>query len=88
MSMATEATMPFDSRQSTDFVRYADSGEEKASQALLFGPWPESLFAFHRVWPRLAELAQLIAIDLPGFGHSERRISADAATGPLHRSCR
>src|SRR5260370_16327241 len=25
------------------------------------------------MWPRLAEHAHLIAIDLPGFGHSERK---------------
>ena len=56
-------------------IRYADSGEDKSSHALLFSPWPESLLAFDRVWPRLAEQARLIAVDLPGFGHSERRES-------------
>jgi pimeloyl-ACP methyl ester carboxylesterase len=56
-------------------IRYADSGGRKTSHALLFSPWPESLFAFHRVWPRLAEQARLIAVDLPGFGHSEGRES-------------
>lgn len=56
-------------------IRYADSGEEKAATALLFSPWPESLFAFHRIWPRLAEKARLIAVDLPGFGHSDGRES-------------
>jgi pimeloyl-ACP methyl ester carboxylesterase len=56
-------------------IRYADSGDERPDQALLLNPWPESLFAFHRVWRPLAEQARLIAIDLPGFGHSERRES-------------
>lgn len=56
-------------------VRYADSGEEKPSQALLLSPWPESLLAFHLVWPQLAAQARLIAVDLPGFGQSERRES-------------
>src|SRR5678815_2191827 len=34
-------------------------------------PWPESLFAFEPTWSRLAEHAHLVAVDLPGFGHSE-----------------
>jgi DNA-binding CsgD family transcriptional regulator len=36
-------------------------------------PWPESLLAFRRIWPRLAPLGRLVAVDLPGFGHSEGR---------------
>jgi pimeloyl-ACP methyl ester carboxylesterase len=40
--------------------------------ALLLSPWPESLMAFEPVWSRLAEQAHLVAIDLPGFGHSQR----------------
>jgi pimeloyl-ACP methyl ester carboxylesterase len=39
----------------------------------LLSPWPESLLAFEPTWARLAEHAHLVAIDLPGFGHSERR---------------
>jgi pimeloyl-ACP methyl ester carboxylesterase len=38
-------------------------------------PWPESLYAFDQMWDRLAERAHLVAVDLPGFGHSERRDS-------------
>lgn len=56
-------------------IRCADSGGTRRSDALLFSPWPESLFAFHRVWQRLADHARLIAIDLPGFGHSQGRES-------------
>ena len=40
---------------------------------LLTSPWPESLFAFQRIWPTLSAEAPLIALDLPGFGHSEGR---------------
>jgi len=37
-------------------------------------PWPESLYAFQRVWPLLdASDASLIAIDIPGFGRSDGR---------------
>ena len=54
-------------------IRYADSGGRRDSHALLLNPWPESLFAYTPTWSRLAEQAHLVAIDLPGFGHSERR---------------
>jgi pimeloyl-ACP methyl ester carboxylesterase len=40
---------------------------------LLTCPWPESVYAFAPMWTRLAEHARLFAIDLPGFGASERR---------------
>jgi pimeloyl-ACP methyl ester carboxylesterase len=59
-------------------VRFAES-ERRADHALLLSPWPESLLAFEQVWARLAEHTQLVAIDLPGFGHSER---CDALLGP------
>jgi pimeloyl-ACP methyl ester carboxylesterase len=52
-------------------VRYAVS-EEHSDGALLLSPWPESLLAFEPVWWRLAERAHLVAVDLPGFGHSQR----------------
>jgi pimeloyl-ACP methyl ester carboxylesterase len=55
-------------------VRYARS-ESHPDQALLLSPWPESLLAFERVWSRLAEDTQLVALDLPGFGRSQRRAS-------------
>jgi pimeloyl-ACP methyl ester carboxylesterase len=54
-------------------VRYADSGGAQEQTILFTSPWPESLYAFTRVWDRLAEHARLFAIDLPGFGASERR---------------
>src|SRR6201981_639545 len=53
-------------------IRYAESAPREVS-AILLSPWPESLYTFEQMWPRLAEHAHLIAIDLPGFGHSERR---------------
>ena len=55
-------------------IRFAESGERDA-HALLLAPWPESLFAFDQIWRRLAEEAPIVAVDLPGFGHSERRDS-------------
>jgi pimeloyl-ACP methyl ester carboxylesterase len=53
-------------------IRYAES-ERRDNHALLVGPWPESLMAFEQVWGPLAEHAHLIAIDLPGYGHSDGR---------------
>jgi pimeloyl-ACP methyl ester carboxylesterase len=59
-------------------VRFAES-DERGADALLLSPWPESVFAYEPTWLRLAEHAHLIAIDLPGFGRSERR---DALMSP------
>ncbi|GHJ36717.1 alpha/beta fold hydrolase [Streptomyces sp. TS71-3] len=53
-------------------VRFAEGGAGE-QDALLLSPWPESVFAFQRVWPRLSERAHLVAVDPPGFGGSERR---------------
>jgi pimeloyl-ACP methyl ester carboxylesterase len=53
-------------------VRFAES-ERRDQDALLLSPWPESLYAFEATWSSLAGHAHLVAIDLPGFGRSERR---------------
>jgi pimeloyl-ACP methyl ester carboxylesterase len=54
-------------------MRYADSGGSQPTTVLLTSPWPESLYAFSPMWATMAEHARLFAIDLPGFGASERR---------------
>jgi len=54
-------------------IRYADSGVSQKPIALLTCPWPESVYAFAPLWTTLAQHARLFAIDLPGFGRSERR---------------
>jgi pimeloyl-ACP methyl ester carboxylesterase len=54
-------------------IRYAESDADRETDALLLNPWPESVFAFSTIWSRLAEQAHLVAIDMPGFGQSERR---------------
>ena len=53
-------------------IRFVES-EPRPSSALLLSPWPESAFAYEPTWSRLAEQTHPIAIDLPGFGRSERR---------------
>src|SRR3984885_12968500 len=64
-------------------VRFAQSSVSRSGgrddHALLLSPWPESLLAFEPIWSQLAEHAHLVAIDLPGFGHSQRR---DALLSP------
>jgi pimeloyl-ACP methyl ester carboxylesterase len=59
-------------------IRFAES-DERDDHALLLSPWPESLLAFEPTWTRLAEHTHLVAIDLPGFGQSQRR---DALLSP------
>src|SRR5919199_4654572 len=54
-------------------MRYADSGGSGERTIVLTSPWPESLYAFAPMWATLAEHARLFAVDLPGFGASERR---------------
>jgi pimeloyl-ACP methyl ester carboxylesterase len=54
-------------------IRYADSNGSQETVVLLTSPWPESIYAFAPMWQTLAEHARLVAVDLPGFGASERR---------------
>jgi len=53
-------------------IRFVES-DRRGFDALLFSPWPESVFAYEPIWSRLAETAHLVAVDLPGFGRSERK---------------
>jgi pimeloyl-ACP methyl ester carboxylesterase len=46
---------------------------ESTGPSALSSPWPESVYAFGPIWPPLANVARLLAVDLPGFGRSERR---------------
>jgi pimeloyl-ACP methyl ester carboxylesterase len=54
-------------------IRYADSGSPRNPTVLLTSPWPESVYAFASMWASLSEHAHLFAVDLPGFGASDRR---------------
>ena len=54
-------------------IRYADTAGDGEHTVLLTSPWPESIHAFAPMWPTLARHARLFAVDLPGFGASERR---------------
>ena len=54
-------------------IRYAASGAAPGAPILLLSPWPESIFAYLPTWPLWTSLGPVIAVDLPGFGHSESR---------------
>ena len=54
-------------------LRYAESDGHQGRTILLTNPWPESLYAFLPIWQSLSQHSHLLAIDLPGFGQSERR---------------
>jgi pimeloyl-ACP methyl ester carboxylesterase len=53
-------------------VRYADTKADSDTTVLLLAPWPESLWAFRRIWEPLTTLGRVVAIDMPGFGHSDQ----------------
>src|SRR4030095_11641364 len=55
-------------------IRYAES-EPRDDHALLLSPWPESIYCYDPTGNRLAEQVHLVAMDLPGLGHSEGRDS-------------
>ena len=54
-------------------IRLADNQADSPVTVLMLSPWPESLWAFRRIWDRVSEAARVVAIDLPGFGHSDGR---------------
>ena len=54
-------------------VRYADNKADSEITVLLLAPWPETLWAFRRIWDRVSAIGRVVAIDLPGFGHSDGR---------------
>jgi pimeloyl-ACP methyl ester carboxylesterase len=54
-------------------VRYATGGSATGRSVLLTSPWPESIIAFGAIWEDLADVAPLLAVDLPGFGKSDGR---------------
>ena len=70
-------------------VRFADSKSDSDTTLLLLAPWPESVWAFRRIWGQVARLGRVVAIDLPGFGHSDQSrpdlIAPDTAGAFLER---
>jgi pimeloyl-ACP methyl ester carboxylesterase len=54
-------------------IRIAQSSSGAGLPVVMTAPWPESIYAFNFVWERLRGLGPVTAVDLPGFGQSERR---------------
>jgi pimeloyl-ACP methyl ester carboxylesterase len=69
-------------------VRFADNRADSAVTALLLAPWPETLWAFRRIWGQVSAVGRVVAIDMPGFGQSDGRpelIAPDASGAFLAR---
>ena len=69
-------------------VRFADTRADSDVTMLLLAPWPESLWAFRRIWGSVSAAGRVVAIDMPGFGHSDGRselIAPDASGAFLAR---
>ena len=69
-------------------IRFADTGANSQVTVLLLAPWPETLWAFRRIWEQVSGVGRVVAIELPGFGHSDGRpelIAPDAAGAFLAR---
>jgi pimeloyl-ACP methyl ester carboxylesterase len=64
-------------------IRYAKGGTSTGVAVLLTAPWPESIYAFHRLLPVLGKEHPYIAVDLPGYGLSDSRpeVMSPAAMG-------
>jgi len=48
-------------------VRFADTNADSDTTVLLLAPWPESVWAFRRIWRQLTALGRIVAIEMPGF---------------------
>jgi pimeloyl-ACP methyl ester carboxylesterase len=64
-------------------VRYADTRADSGTTVLMLAPWPESVFAFRRIWDQVTALGRVVALDLPGFGHSDQTRPELIAPAPM-----
>lgn len=53
-------------------VHAVEGGQSGSPTVVLLAGFPQNWWAWHKVMPRLAERFHVIAVDLPGQGHSER----------------
>lgn len=56
-------------------VRYATGGNADGPTVLFLSPLPQSILCYDATWSDLSTSANLVALDLPGFGRSEGDIS-------------
>ncbi len=70
-------------------IRFAETKAETETTVLLLALWPETVLAFRRIWGQLAPLGRVVAIEMPGFGHSDQQrpelIAPDAAGAFLEK---
>ncbi len=52
-------------------IRIAKSERKDAPTVLFLSPLPQSILCYDNVWSLLSGVANLVAVDLPGFGRSE-----------------
>jgi pimeloyl-ACP methyl ester carboxylesterase len=62
-------------------VRYLKGPERTGLPLFLTSPWPESLFAFRKIWDQLTAQTSVVAVDLPGFGQSQGRTDVLSPSG-------
>ena len=63
-------------------VRFADTVDDADATLLLLAPWPESVWAFRRIWHQLTPLGRMVAIEMPGFGHSDQSARSSSLRTP------
>ena len=56
-------------------IRYAKGGTPDGPTVLFLSPLPQSILCYDSVWAAMAADANLIALDLPGFGRSQGDMS-------------
>ncbi len=56
-------------------IRYATGGNADGPTVLFLSPLPQSILCYDATWSALSATANLVALDLPGFGQSEGNIS-------------
>jgi pimeloyl-ACP methyl ester carboxylesterase len=69
-------------------VHDADTKADSGTVILMLAPWPETIWAFRRIWSQVTTVGRVVAVDMPGFGHSDQPeglIAPDAMGGFLAR---
>ncbi|WP_158993846.1 alpha/beta fold hydrolase [Mucilaginibacter sp. L196] len=54
-------------------IRFISHKRNDGIPILFTAPWPESIYSFYRILPRLADTYSYVAVDLPGYGQSQSR---------------
>ena len=56
-------------------IRYATGGNVDGPTVLFLSPLPQSILCYDKTWSALSATANMVALDLPGFGKSEGGMS-------------